>query len=221
MGLRALAVMYRPRASSLRFGLLLVGVLLQACRAFPTPGQIARCHTDAGVTLPKGPKVRSIYLEPEAVDLWGCRDACYSLLRDRDLQFVEVPREGFSGLTIDRVSLDLAGSSRCASPFQNRPHNYQPLRYRFWKSRGECLVIQENQTRTAEATLRERRVPNSDFPATVREVIRPDGTVLAQTVDYRANYVEAPIVTCANVIPGFPLETYKIILAHVTEHRRG
>lgn len=55
--------------------------------------------------------------------------------------------------------------------------------------------------------------------ATVREAVRPDGSLLARVIDYRAPYVEVPTVTCADVLPKFPRRTYEIIISHLINRR--
>ena len=205
-----------PRAALI----LTLAALAQACDEDPTPGQIARCRADAGVTLPQQPKIRSLYLDPSAFEVMSCTTHCLGLLRERNLDFVEIRRETLSGDRIDRISFAPSGSPRCAPPFRRRPNNYPPRSYQFRVPGGQCLVIEDSApTPTAEAALVERVVPNADHPASIREVVRSDGVLLARVLDYRQNFIEIADVTCADVVRGFPGNTYRVVLDHVTDPR--
>lgn len=203
----------------LRIPLLLMVSVVTGCDADPTPGQIERCRADAGVSLPEGTKVRSLYLEPSAFGVFACTTDCYRLLRDRNIAFVELQRPGGMDAVVDRLSFAPSGSAQCAPPFRRTANYYPPHRYQFRVPRGTCLVIDEQQQSRAEALLRERIIPSAIHPVTIREVLGRDGAALARIVDYRAPYIEVADVTCADVIPDFPRNSYKVILNHVTDAR--
>ena len=46
-----------------------------------------------------------------------------------------------------------------------------------------------------------------------------DGSTLARIIDYRTDHIEIADVTCADVIAGFPRDTYAMIIEQVTGRR--
>lgn len=199
-----------------------MAAIMSACRPPPpAPTQIAACSSYAGVTLSDHPKVRSLHLEPEVYGLSGRCYQCARLLAERDLDFVELYREHGPYDLVDRVRLAPLGSANCQKPASRAEWWYSPQRYRFKVPRGQCLIVVEAQTPSAEAKFTNLTEKVAGYSANVLEVRRRDGASLARIVDFRREYVEVRDVTCADVIPGFPRDRYPVMIDHVTAKRKN
>ena len=202
-----------------RFMVVALAVSLCAgCRVPPTPEQIARCRSDSRVELPAAPKARSLRLAGDSWTFRSCR-SCEALLRDRNLEFVEIfPSNGIDD-GVDRVRLHPLGSAAC-TPRPAVDRWLMPSAHRLRTPRGFCLGIEPNVAPIADVTIGVDTVPTTDHPATVTSAVRGD-TVIARIVDFRAEFADAAGSSCATILKGgsFPPRAVDRIIDHVTERR--
>ena len=191
--------------------------LCAGCRVPPTPEQIARCRNDARVELPPAPKARSLRLAGDSWTYRRCR-TCRDLLRDRNLEFVELFPATGRDEGVDRVRLHPLGSPFCIDKPVGRNREVLPPVFRMRTPPGFCLGIEPSVSSVAEVTIAVDQVPTADHPATITTALRGE-TAIARIVDFRAEFADAAGSSCASILGNFPSRAIDRIIDHVTEPR--
>ena len=191
-------------------------IMVAGCIVPPTPEQIARCHNDSRIELPAAPKARSLRLVGDSWTYRHCR-TCRDLLRDRNLDFVELHPSTGRDEGVDRVRLHPQGSPACiVKPVADR--SLAPPAYRMRTPPGYCIGIETQVAPNADTAIRVEVVPTADHPATVTLATRGEA-VLGRIVDFRAEFADAAGSSCATILDDFPARAIDAIIGHVTEPR--
>lgn len=198
---------------------LMLAALLAGCITPPSPALIASCRTSASVFAAPTAKARSLLVSTPGYG--GYYDSYAGLLEKWRLDFVEFPAPGESGL-VDRARLLPRGDPGCAPTrrFYFSHVTDTRIRYALTAPRGHCVAVEYDRAPAAEMRIDVDYVRVADHDADTYQAVRvADGVTVARVRDFAIRPGETTPVDCGRIVPGFPDNPVRFLLAHVADPR--